>query len=412
MSTNNRGLLSLKGVPQKHLGDVVLSIKTGLNPRQNFKLNEGGAKNYYVTVKEISNNKAVLINSKTAKITGEALGLINERSNLEKGDVLFSGTGTVGRVVVIDETPTNWNINESIYAIKLDQEQVVPRYLMYLFHSRQIKESYRPQITGSTVKSMPITKLKGLSIPIPPMQTQLEIVRMLDSFTGLEAELEAELEARRKQNEYYRNELLTFDKGEKAERERERVRWLTLGDIGKVSMCRRVFKNQTTPSGDIPFYKIGTFGKSPDAYISRKLYDEYRKAHSYPKRGDILISASGTIGRTVVFDGKPAYFQDSNIVWVDNDESIATNKFLFHAYKRVAWKTEGGTIKRLYNDNLKKIEIPVPPLDEQKRIASILDKFEKLIYDISEGLPAELNARRQQYEYYRDKLLTFQGLAA
>lgn len=175
-------------------------------------------------------------------------------------------------------------------------------------------------------------------------------------------------------------------------------------------MCKRIFKDQTSSAGDIPFYKIGTFGKTPNSFISKQIYDEYRRKYSFPKKGDLLLSASGTIGRTVVYDGEDAYFQDSNIIWLDNDERIVTNKFLFHIYKIVKWQTEGGTIQRLYNDNFNKIKIPVPEIEEQNRIVSILDKFEKLVNDISEGLPAEINARRKQYEYYRTKLLTFQEL--
>lgn len=177
-------------------------------------------------------------------------------------------------------------------------------------------------------------------------------------------------------------------------------------------MCKRIFKDQTSSAGDVAFYKIGTFGKSPDAFIPKDVYDEYRRKYSFPKKGDILLSASGTIGRTVVYDGEDAYFQDSNIIWIDNNEKIVTNKFLFHIYKIVKWQTEGGTIQRLYNDNLKKIRIAVPSIDEQDRIVSILDKFELLVNDISEGLPAEIKARRQQYDYYRTKLLTFQEAAA
>lgn len=187
---------------------------------------------------------------------------------------------------------------------------------------------------------------------------------------------------------------------------------MTLGEIGEVSMCKRIMKHQTSDSGEIPFFKIGTFGGEPDAFINRKLYEEYKSKFSYPKKGDILISASGTIGRAVIFDGKDSYFQDSNIVWIDNDESILTNKYLFYLYSVIDWKTEGGTIKRLYNGNLKATKIPIPPLSEQQRIVSILDRFEALTTDLQKGLPAEIAARRKQYEYYREKLLTFKRKTA
>ncbi|MDH5192854.1 MAG: restriction endonuclease subunit S, partial [Nitrospira sp.] len=136
--------------------------------------------------------------------------------------------------------------------------------------------------------------------------------------------------------------------------------WLetTLGDIGNVAMCKRIFKEETTATGDIPFYKIGTFGRKADAYISSYTYNEYRAKYPFPKRGDVLISASGTIGRRVRYDGEPAYFQDSNIVWIDNDEKKVLNDYLYHFYGACEWNsTKGATISRLYNEDLRRIVI-------------------------------------------------------
>ncbi|MEJ8623188.1 restriction endonuclease subunit S [Helicobacter pylori] len=157
----------------------------------------------------------------------------------------------------------------------------------------------------------------------------------------------------------------------------QRVR---LGNIGKPCMCKRVMKHQTTRYGEIPFYKIGTFGNTTDAFISKKLFLEYQTKYSFPKKGDILISASGTIGRAVIYDGKPAYFQDSNIVWIDNDETLVKNDFLFYAYSNVKWNTEHTTILRLYNDNFKNTLIPLPPLNEQIAIADILSALDRYLH--------------------------------
>lgn len=245
-----------------------------------------------------------------------------------------------------------------------------------------------------------ISNYANKQIPIPPLAIQAEIVKILDTFTELTAELTAELSMRKKQYNHYRDELLTFADGD--------VEWKSLGEVGKVRMCKRILKEQTTSTGDIPFYKIGTFGKEPNAYISIELFNEYRNKYNYPKIGEILISASGTIGRTVIFNGQDAYFQDSNIVWIENDEKEVINKYLFYFYHIVDWNfSEGGTIKRLYNDNLRKIKIPIPPLAEQKHIVDILDKFYTLTNSISEGLPREIELRKRQYEYYREMLLSF-----
>lgn len=153
----------------------------------------------------------------------------------------------------------------------------------------------------------------------------------------------------------------------------------SLGDVGEVKMCKRVYNNQTMVSGPIPFYKIGTFGKEPDAFIAEELFNNYKQKYYFPKKGDILISASGTIGRTVVYDGKPAYFQDSNIIWIDNNETIVSNSYLYYVYQVVDYRTEGQTIQRLYNDIIKTTKFICPPKQEQTAIAQVLSDTDELI---------------------------------
>ena len=134
----------------------------------------------------------------------------------------------------------------------------------------------------------------------------------------------------------------------------------------------------------IPFFKIGTFGNVADVFITKKKFEEYKAKYSYPKKGDVLISAAGTIGRTVVYNGEDAYFQDSNIVWIENDESKVVNALLYYAYKNVKWKvSNGSTILRLYNDDLRRTEIFVPAdISVQKKIASILSSLDKRIENL------------------------------
>ena len=152
-----------------------------------------------------------------------------------------------------------------------------------------------------------------------------------------------------------------------------------LGEVGSVSMCRRIFKEQTSESGDIPFYKIGTFGGQADAFISEELFAEYRSKYPYPKEGDILISASGSIGRTVEFTGGNEYFQDSNIVWLSHDDRL-DNTFLKYFYSVVKWAgIEGSTIKRLYNDNILHTVISMPSVAEQKKIGAFFKELDHLI---------------------------------
>ena len=284
-------------------------------------------------------------------------------------------------------------------------ETVDTKFVYYFLKTKETLLRTKAAIMGA-MPQISIPDTENILIPIPPLPVQEKIVEILDKFTELEAKLGTELVLRQKQYEYYRNKLLTFG---------EEVEWRQLGEIGEIRMCKRIMKNQTSASGEIPFYKIGTFGKEADAYISRELFSEYKSKYNYPRAGDVLISASGTIGRVVLFDGEDAYFQDSNIVWIENEEKKVLNKYLFYCYQIAKWNiSEGGTIQRLYNNDLKKTLIPIPypndierSLSEQARIVSILDKFDTLVNSLTEGLPREIALRHKQYEYYRDALLTF-----
>lgn len=186
-----------------------------------------------------------------------------------------------------------------------------------------------------------------------------------------------------------------------------------LGDIGELAMCKRIFQNETSDMGDVPFYKIGTFGKTADAYISYAKYNEFKTEFRFPNKGDILISAAGTIGRIVVYDGKPAYFQDSNIVWLAHSGKTIRNDYLFYVYQITDWNTENTTIARLYNDNFNKTIIPLPPIEEQRRIASaltsidnLIDSLDKLIAkkrDIKQGAMQQLLSGKKRLKGFTDK---------
>ena len=300
--------------------------------------------------------------------------------------------------------------------------------LKYVYYMLEKNATYfQNKAKTGKLPQISIVDTENYEIPVPPLEIQNEIVKLLDNFTELTAELTAELTLRKKQYNFYRDSLLNFvrvdDTIVQTDRQTDRqvqriskfgrriqkdVVWRTLGDIGTVCMCKRILKQQTNTESGIPFYKIGTFGKTADSYISEELFAEYKAKYSYPRKGEILISAAGTIGRSVIYDGSPAYFQDSNIVWIANDESVVLNRYLYYFYSLFPWRVaEGGTVARLYNDQIQRTEIPVPPLEVQQKIVSILDRFDALCNDLTNGLPAEIAARKKQYEYYRDKLLTF-----
>jgi specificity subunit len=195
------------------LGEILKSLNTGLNPRHFFKLNTEDASNFYVTIKEIKGG-SLCITSKTDRINDEALELCNNRSNLEVGDVLFSGTGTIGETYEIRNEPYNWNIKEGVYSLKPDSSKVNSTFLSHILKTTSIKKCYANKAAGGTVKSVPMSELKKISIPVPTLEEQRKITEILDKFEKLTNDisvgLPAEIESRRKQYEYYRNKLLTF----------------------------------------------------------------------------------------------------------------------------------------------------------------------------------------------------------
>ena len=385
------------GVEYKSLGEVG-HLLGGLTGKNKADFVDGTAR--YVSYKNVYSNLEV-------DVTADDFVRISDsetQNTLRIGDILFTGSSEnreeVGLTsVVTSPPPAPLYLNSFCICFRPNKNfTLLPEFAKHLFRSGTIRQQVIKTATGVTRINISRKNLAKIQIPLPPAEVQQEVARTLDQFTHLEAELEAELDVRKQQHSHYLNHFFTSNAN---------TQMRTLRDVGPVRMCKRIMKNQTSQQGDVPFYKIRTFGGSADAYISRELYNEYKEQYHFPKSGSILISAAGTIGRAVPYDGKDAYFQDSNIVWIENDETLVLNSYLFYFYKVANWKTDDGTIKRLYNDRLLNTAIPVPPLSEQHRIVDCLDKFDTLVNDLSSGLPAEIEARRKQYEYYRDRLLTF-----
>lgn len=145
-----------------------------------------------------------------------------------------------------------------------------------------------------------------------------------------------------------------------------------LGDLCNVLMCKRILASQTNTEEGVPFYKIGTIGNTPDAYISQELFDEYKAKYNYPHKGEVMITCAGTVGKCVIYDGKDAYYQDSNIVWIDNPSQYITNEFLYHLLYKVDWrKLNSTTIIRIYNDDLRNLKLNYPQIEEQQKISRL-----------------------------------------
>ena len=188
---------------------------------------------------------------------------------------------------------------------------------------------------------------------------------------------------------------------------------LQLKDLGYIQMCRRIFQSQTKEYGAIPFYKISTFGGKADAYISQDLYEKYRALYPYPEKGDVLLSAAGTVGKAVIFDGKDSYFQDSNIVWLKVDKDAVDRVFLWWFYRSFPWDAlEGTTIQRLYNNIILNTEIHLPKKPEQKTIADTLSLFDRYIEDLTELIEKKCGIRDGALEdliVHKTRLVGFNG---
>ena len=309
------------------------------------------------------------ISSKEMVVDGDypvfgANGIIGkyDKYNHEEPQLLITCRGATCGSINISE-PKSW-INGNAMVVRPKDNSLNLKFIEYLFLggidiSKTITGAAQPQITRQTLSPVLISYPKSLS-------EQKRIVAILDEAFAAIAKAKANAEQNLKNaKELFESYLqgVFENKGEGWEEK-------TLGEIGKPSMCKRILKNQTSSTGEIPFYKIGTFGKKPDAFISKEIYNEFRTKYSFPKKGDILISASGTIGRRVRYDGEPAFFQDSNIVWIDNDEKQVLNDYLYVFYEFCDWQpSKGATIARLYNSNLTSIKISFPKsLLEQKNI--------------------------------------------
>ena len=210
---NDQLLTFSEDVPFVTLDDVILDLRTGLNPRTNFKLNTFDAYNHYITVRELA-GFSVRATEKTDRVNDEGLALIQRRARLREGDVLFSGTGTIGRTALVHSQPTDWNIKEGVYALTPNPELITSRFLIHILRSDRIRRRILATADGSTVSSVSMAALRRVKIPLPPPEIQDSVVRLLDNFellvNDLSSGLPAEISARRKQYEYYRDKLLTF----------------------------------------------------------------------------------------------------------------------------------------------------------------------------------------------------------
>ena len=307
-----------------------------------------------------------------------------DRFNRDGETITVAGSGAYAGFVMYWNEPI---FVGDAFSIKANEEQVLPRYIYHFLLS--IQEKIHDLKSGGGVPHVYAKDVARFVIPLPPLSVQQEIVRILDKFTQLEAELEAELDCRKRQYEYYRSKLLTFNEIERGGG--TEIVWKTLGEV-----CINIFSGKNKDRNDNASYPIygstGIIGKTNKKAFSSK---------------QILVARVGAnAGYVHIAEGE--YDVSDNALIIQHNGNINL-KFLYYILVNIKLNqyAKGGGQPLITARELKSIIIPLPPLEEQQRIASILDKFDTLVNSISEGLPKEIALRRKQYEYYREKLLSF-----
>ena len=324
----------------------------------------------------------------------------------ECGDLLYTWAATIG--------PEIWKGKKVIYhyhiwKLKFDERVVDKQYLYH--YLKMDTDNISKSLTNSTMPHVSMTSMNKRIVVLPPLEVQREIVRILDNFTNLTAELTAELTARKMQYSYYRDNLLSFNMP---------ISKKKIGEITRVFSAARVHKNEWTQEG-VPFYRSsdviskfnGVENSRGKAYISFDLYKRLSAKSGKIMKDDILITGGGTIGIPyVVPSDEPIYVKDADLLCIQKSKEF-NSRFLYHYFLSTEFRkyleniTHNATIAHYTIAQIENTPVPLPPLDVQNRIVNVLDNFEKICSDLNIGLPAEIEARQKQYEYYRDKLLTF-----
>lgn len=390
------------GVEYKTLGEVCERIFAGGTPKtNNSRFYNGDIP--WLRSGEINFNKIY----KTEKtITQLGFEKSSARWIKEKSCLLAMTGATVGRCAVNEIAIT---ANQSVCAMEVNKN-LDYRFLYYYLANNYIKIKNSGQ---GVLTSLNISNIKQIKIPIPPLEVQQEIVRILDKFTELEKELEKELEARRKQYAYYRENLLSL---EYLESKDSGVRLVSLGELGTFIRGNGLQKSDFVDSG-IPCIHYGeihtyykTFAHHTKSFVSAKTAEKLKKA----QYGNLVIAGVSEnkedACKAVVYLGK-------DDVCISGDSFAFSHsqnpKFIGYMLQTQAFSeykqkyTYGTKVMRMHIDKLKQFKIPIPPLEVQQEIVRILDKFEDLTQNLQQGLPAEIQARKKQYEYYREMLLSF-----
>lgn len=390
--------------------EEVFEIRNGYTPsKNNLDFWEGGTIPWF-RMEDIRQNGRILSDA-IQHITPAA---IKGKGLFPANSIIIATTATIGEhaLVIADSLAnqrfTNLAVRKSLSACLL------PKFVFYYMFV--IDEWCKKNVNAGNFASVDMKRFKKLEFPLPPIEVQTEIVRILDKFTSLEAELEAELDCRKRQYEYYRDKLLSFDNVEGQE-----VEWKKMSEVGTFIRGNGLQKKDFTESGvgcihyGQIYTKFNTFTDKTLTYCSENVARKLTPVHP----GDLIIACTSEnvedVCKTVAWLGKEDIVTGGHACVFSHHENpkyiaylLQTENF-FQQKKKYA---RGVKVIDIKVADLQKITLPIPSLEEQHRIVSILDRFESLTTSLQTGLPAEITARRQQYEHYRDKLLTFKRKGA
>ena len=344
----------------------------------------------------------------------------DENIQLKNGDVLITKDGTLGKVAIVGNLPKPATLNGGVFVVRSKDGKLYNRYIAHYLQSSYFKRAVDSQKTGSTISHLTQGLFSRLEIPVPPIEVQREVVRILDTFAELTDTLTEELEARKAQYAYYRDRLLSREGLEALDG--KPVETVRLGEV---------IQNLRTGLNPRKNFKLNTLDATNNYITVRELdgmdfkidqkTDRVNDAglelilkRAAIKRNDILFSGTGTIGNTALVKETPTDWGIKEGVYaISPDVETVRPKFLIYLFHTTAckkWferKAMGGAVKSVSMADLKMLPIPVPSLAAQQKVVDILDRFDDLTTSLTDGLPAEIEARKAQYGYYRDRLLDF-----
>ena len=331
-----------------------------------------------------------------------------ERSNCNAGITFVICGGAAGNVGYTDVEC--WAADDCEFII--GNHQVINRYIYYYLMTKQ--NYLLSKVRKASIPRLSPSIIKDLEIPVPPLPVQEEIVRILDTFTELQAELQAELQKRQQQYNFYRDNLLNFNRGG------QEIKWMKLKDVAIQWYRGAGIKRDEVGKEGTPCIRYGEIHTTYNIWFKKCIShtDEHKQAtKKYAEYGDILFAITSEdiplVGNSVAYLGKEKILVGGDIVVMKHNQDPKYMAYALSTSDAIKQKGKGKVKSKVVHTNvpsLQEIVIPIPPIEEQQRIANILDRFDTLTNDLSSGLPAEMEKRRQQYEYYRDRLLTFKRL--